>query len=141
MRLDKENVMRKAFRIVVFSLAVAAVVVEAPAAAAQAGPLDGKSFVGAMTEKGKTKGDSDTFIFRDGNFRSTACDAYGFTETAYTAAVSDVSTRFEAEATSPNEGTMKWKGTVKGDSLEGTAVWTKKGQADTAYTFKGTLKK
>ena len=94
-----------------------------------------------MTEKGKTKGDPDTFVFKDGKFRSTACDAYGFTETSYTAAVSDVSTTFEAEATSPKEGTMKWKGTVKGDSLEGTAVWTKNGQADMHYTFKGTLKK
>jgi hypothetical protein len=123
-------------------LAVALVLLWTPEpAAAENGPLDGKTFAGEMTEKGKTKGDADTFVFRDGKFRSTACDAYGFTETAYTSAVSDVSTRFEAEATSPREGTMKWKGTVRGDSLEGTAVWTKKGQADAVYTFKGTLKK
>ena len=92
-----------------------------PDAAGAGGPL-GKSFVGAMTAKGKTKGDKDTFVFKDGRFRSTACDAYGFTETAYTAAVSDVSATFEAEATSPSEGTMRWKGTVKGDTVEGTAV-------------------
>ena len=110
-------------------------------AAAEGGPLDGKTFAGDMTEKGKTKGDKDTFVFKDGKFRSTACDAYGFTETAYTVAVSDVATAFEAVSTSPKEGTMKWKGTIKGDSLEGTAVWTKKGQADAVYTFQGTLKK
>jgi len=113
----------------------------APAAAAEKGELDGKTFVGTMTEKGKTKGDSDTFVFKDGKFRSTACDVYGFTETAYTVAVSDVATTFEAVATSPKEGTMRWKGTVKGDSVDGTAVWTKNGQADAIYTFKGALKK
>ena len=34
---------------------------------------------------------------------------------------------------------MKWKGTVKDDTLEGTAVWSK--QADITDTFQGTLKK
>ena len=131
--------MSKVFPCVVFSVVVA--VVMQAAGAAPAGPLDGKSFVGAMTEKGKTKGDPDTFIFKDGKFRSTACDVYGFTETSYTTAVSDAGTTFEAVSTSPKEGTMKWKGTVKGDSVEGTAVWTKNGQADAIYTFKGTLKK
>jgi len=128
-----------------FGLLLAAALVllwsPAPAAAAEKGPLDGKTFAGEMMEKGKAKGDQDTFVFKDGKFRSTACDAYGFTETAYTAAVSDIATTFEAVATSPKEGTMKWKGTVKRDSVEGTAVWTKKGQADAIYTFKGALKK
>jgi hypothetical protein len=133
--------MRKAMELAGFSLAVALMFVRSLPANAQTGPLDGKTFAGAMTEKGKAKGDKDTFLFRDGKFRSTACDAYGFTEAPYTVAESDVSTTFEAEATSPKEGTMKWKGTVKGDSVEGTAVWIKKGQADILYTFKGTLKK
>jgi hypothetical protein len=128
--------MRKAMTMVGLSLAAALFLVRAAPANAQAGPLDGKTFAGTMTEKGKTRGDSDRFVFKDGKFRSTSCDAYGFTETAYTAAVSDVSTIFEAEAKSPREGTMKWKGTVKGDSVEGTAVWMKKGQADRTYTFK-----
>jgi len=134
--------MREALNRIGRCLAVALLICwSVPDAAAGGGPLDGKSFVGAMTARGKAKGDKDTFVFKDGKFRSTLCDGYGFAETAYTAAVSDVSTRFEAEATSPQEGTMKWKGTVKGDTIEGTAVWTKPGQTDTAYTFKGTLKK
>ena len=36
---------------------------------------------------------------------------------------------------------MKWKGTVKDDTLEGTADWMKTGQAAMHYSFKGTLKK
>jgi hypothetical protein len=120
--------------------AAALLILSAAPGSAEKMPLDGATFVGTMTEAGKTKGDPDQLVFKDGKFRSTACDAYGFTETAYTAAVSDVDTRFEAVATSPKEGTMKWKGTVKGNAIEGTAEWVKKGQADIHYTFKGKLK-
>jgi hypothetical protein len=110
-------------------------------ARAEAGSLDGRTFVGEMTEKGKAKGNQDEIVFKDGKFRSTACDAYGFVETAYSAAAKDGVTTFDATAESPRKGTMKWKGTVKGDAIEGTAVWMKTGQADMSYTFKGTLKK
>ncbi len=113
----------------------------APAVAAEERPLDGKTFGGEMTEKGKTKGDKDTLIFKDGKFRSTACDAYGFTEATYTTISRDGATVFEATAESPREGTMKWTGTVKDGTIEGSAVWMKKGQAATNYTFKGTEKK
>jgi hypothetical protein len=133
--------MRKSLFWIGASLAAVLLLIWSAPVGAQAGALDGKSFTGAMMEKGKTKADKDTFTFKDGKFRSTACDAYGFTETAYTATSKDGATTFEATAQSPKEGTMKWKGTVMGDSVEGTAVWTKAGQADTQYTFKGTLKK
>ncbi len=112
----------------------------AAGALAQAGALDGKSFTGTFTEKGKTRGDKDTLVFKDGKFRSTACDAYGFGEAAYTA-TAGAGTTFEATTASPKEGTMTWKGTVRGDRIEGTAVWMKKGQADMHYTFHGELKK
>ncbi len=124
-----------------FSLALALVLALPAPAWTEAGLLDGKTFVGQMTEKGKAKGEKDEFVFKDGKFRSTGCDPYGFTETPYTVSQSDVSANFEAESHSPKEGTMKWKGTVKGDTIEGTAVWMKKGQADMHYTIKGTLKK
>ena len=38
---------------------------------------------------------------------------------------------------SPKEGTIRWKGTVTGDHVEGTYVWTKAGQADIEYWLKG----
>lgn len=123
------------------SLATTVGVVWAAAALAQAGAMDGKTFAGTMTEKGKTKGDQDTLVFKDGKFRSTACDAYGFGDAAYTAIAGGGGTTFEATATSPKEGAMKWMGTVQGDKIEGTAVWMKKGQADISYAFHGELKK
>ena len=133
--------MRKSLSWIGVSLAAVLLLIWSAPAGAQAGALDGKVFVGTMAEKGKTKADKDTFLFNQGKFRSIACDTYGFTETSYTAAVGGGATTFEAESTSPKEGTMKWKGTVKGDAIEGTAVWMKKGQADMHYIFKGTLKK
>ena len=132
--------MRKGVKAIGRPLAAALLVLSAAAAGAEKMALDGTTFVGTTTEKGKTKGEPDQLVFKDGKFRSTACDAYGFTETSYTPAVSDVDTRFEAVATSPKEGTMTWKGTVKGDRLEATADWVKKGQADMHYTFSGRLK-
>ena len=132
--------MSKALKRIVVSLAAALLILSAALTVAEKIPLDGATFVGTMVEQGKTKGDPDQLVFKDGKFRSTACDAYGFTETPYTTAVSDVDTRFEAVATSPKEGTMTWKGTVKGNTVEGTADWVKKGQADMHYTFKGKLK-
>ena len=123
------------------SLAMALGIAWVAAALAQAGALDGKTFSGTMTEKGKAKGSNDTFTFKEGKFRSTACDPYGFTETTYSATAKDGATSFQATAESPKEGTMKWKGTVRGDRIEGTAVWMKKGQGDMSYTFQGELQK
>ena len=132
--------MSKTLKGIASSLAAALVIASAALAGAEKMPLDGATFEGTMTEAGKSKADKDTFVFKDGKFRSTACDAYGFTETPYTAAVSDVDTRFEAVATSPKEGTMKWKGTVKGNMIEGTADWVKKGPAEMHDAFTGKMK-
>jgi hypothetical protein len=124
----------------VVSLAAVLLILSAAPAGAEKMALDGATFVGTMTEKGKTKADQDQLVFKDGKFRSTMCDAYGFTEALYAVSRSGDSTDFESEAHSPKEGTMKWKGTAKGDTIEGTAVWIKKGQADMYYDFKGKRK-
>ncbi len=34
-------------------------------------------------ERGKTSGDADTLTFRDGKFRSSACDKYGYSDATY----------------------------------------------------------
>ena len=111
------------------------------AGAMMSGVLDGKIFDGEVGDKGKKKGDKDQFVFKDGTFRSTACDAYGFTATPYTTTAQGNAVMFEATAMSPTDGQMAWKGTVQGDAVEGTSVWTKSGQAPKDYWFKGTLKR
>jgi hypothetical protein len=133
--------MRKGMSGIGVFLAAALVLAGTPPDPPAAGTLDGKTFAGETVEKGKSKGGKDEFVFKGGKFRSTACDAYGFLEASYAAAANASSTTFSAETHSPKEGTMVWKGTVSGDTIDGTAVWTKKGQADITYTFHGTLKK
>ena len=103
--------------------------------------LDGQTFVGEVGEKGKTEGNRDNLIFKDGKFRSTACDPYGFGESTYTATVTGDATTFEAQTISPTDGTMQWKGTVKGNTVEGTATWLKPGKAPVEHWVKAELKK
>lgn len=108
---------------------------------ASASPLDGKSFVGETGEKGKTKGDKDTFTFKDGRFRSTACDKYGFGDAPYTVKEEGGKMVVTAETTSKKEGVMQWTLTVDGDALTGSAIWTKGKKAPRDYWVKGTLRK
>jgi hypothetical protein len=110
-------------------------------AAAQEGALDGKTFAGEMGEKGKEKGDEDELVFKDGKFLSVACQEYGFGDAPYTATVSGNTTTFTAETVSAKEGKMKWSGTLEGDELTGTVVWSKEGQAPAEYWFKTEMKK
>ena len=87
------------------------------------GPLDGKTFVVETGEKGKSGGDKDTLIFKDGNFHSTACDQYGFGDGAYTSNVNGDTIQFEAVTTSSTKGNITWKGTVSGDKIEVEYAW------------------
>lgn len=108
---------------------------------AQAGSLDGKTFVGKVGENGKKKGDKDELIFKDGRFRSTACDEYGFGDAPYTTAVNGDATTFEATTVSAKEGKMEWRGTVKGNALDGTFTWYPIGKDPVEYWVKAQLKK
>jgi len=90
-----------------------------PALASRA-VLDGTNFDGVVLECGKTSGDADTRIFKDGRFRSTACDQYGHGDGPYTATRSGETVLFEAETESPKYGKLLWKGVVRGPRLDGT---------------------
>lgn len=123
------------------ALAVAAVALAlsplGTARASAGGVLDGKSFKVEAGEKGKAKAEDDEVRFAGGLFHSRGCDPYGFEPGPYKATTKDGVTSFEAVTVSPKEGKIAWKGTVKGDRIEGTYVWTKAGQADIEYWLKG----
>jgi hypothetical protein len=104
---------------------------------ALASPLEGKAFVGETAKKGETKGDPDTFSFKEGKFHSTGCDPYGFKPSPYKVEKAGDAWSFTSECISPKEGSMSWRGTVKGSAISGTVVWTKPGQAPIEYTFTG----
>src|ERR1700690_2025607 len=87
-------------------LAAAVVLGLAQSRLASASSLDGKSFAGETGEKGKTKGDKDTFTFKNGRFYSSACDKYGFGDAPYAVKEEGGKTVVTAETTSKKEGTM-----------------------------------
>ena len=98
-------------------------------AGAQAQSLDGRTFTGVFHERGKTSGDADTITFKDGRFRSSACDQYGYSDAAYKAVAMDDGTRFEAETRSPKYGKLLWSGQVRGGKLDATVMMERAGKS------------
>ena len=106
-----------------FCMAVATAPAQSRAAA-----LDGRNFEGVVLECGKTSGDADTLIFKDGRFRSTACDRYEYADGPYTASVSGDSVSFQAETESPKYGKFLWQCVVHGRKLDGTMTMIRDGK-------------
>jgi hypothetical protein len=97
--------------------AVATAVVPASLAHAS-GSLDGRSFTGVFLERGKTSGDADTITFKDGRFRSSACDRYGYSDAPYKVTNVGDTMRFETETQSAKYGKLQWSGAVRGGKLD-----------------------
>jgi hypothetical protein len=91
--------------------------------------LDGRTFQGVFLERGKTSGDADTLIFKDGRFRSTACDRYGYSDAPYKVVPAGDSTRFEAETQSAKYGKLVWSGVIRGSKLDATVMMERSGKA------------
>ena len=133
--------MNHALKQTLLSLAVFGIMLS-PAMAADMKALDGKTYTIETTQVGAAKTETDDLVFAAGTFRSTGCDEYGFAPAAYdTTGGEDGAMAFSVTTKSDKEGTMTWNGNVKGDEIEGTAVWQKAGQDDIAYSYKGSLKK
>ncbi len=98
-------------------------------AGAQAQSLDGRSFQGVFIERGKTSGDADTLTFKDGRFRSSACDRYGYSDAPYKTVAGADGTRFEAETLSPKYGKLLWSGQVRGGKLDATVMMQREGKS------------
>ena len=101
----------------------------AGAGQASRGALDGRNFDGIVLKRGETSGDADTLSFKDGRFRSSACDQYGYGDGPYKATRSGDAVLFEAETESAQYGKLLWKGTVRGPRLDGTMTMVRDGQA------------
>ena len=107
---------------------------------AAANTLDSKSYEVTVDFPGE-KPVSDTLSFTGGKFESTACTTRGFPKsTEYTTAQTADGPQFEVTTRHPNGTSVEWKGAVKGDAVEGTAVRTMNGKTDKG-TFKGAIKK
>jgi hypothetical protein len=122
------------------------------AAFAQAKPkdaLDGKAFTVEITEEkdGKpvSKTYSDEFFFKSGKFKAKIAVDNGFSSNTYDVTVDSTSSPAVIEFTieSKNAETQErfsCEGTVKGNFIEGTAYYIKKGKTKNTYKFAGDLK-
>jgi len=112
---------------------------------ASTGLLDGKTFFGPTGEKGKEAKGEDELRFYNGMLFSVGCADWGFAESDYTARVEGNGIHFESVTLSPKHGKIVWKGTVQGDKIDATYVWTKERwywkDAHQEKWFKGTVKK
>ena len=121
--------------VIMFSTAVAA---------AQEGLLDGKIFIGRYREKHKRVVTEDELKFMNGEFHSVGYGQKGFNGGVYKASLEADGIYFEAETVSPKNGKIKWRGIVRGDSIEVNYQWSKRGWlSDTKkdYLFNGTIRK
>ena len=109
--------------------AVALAVATVFPAFAESSSLDGRTFEGVFIQRGKTAGDADTLVFKDGRFRSSACDRYGYSDAAYKLAAAGDATRFEAETSSPKYGRLVWTGVIRGGKLDATATMVRDGKS------------
>ncbi len=97
---------------------------------AETDALDGRSFEGVFIQRGKTSGDADTLVFKDGRFRSSACDRYGYSDAMYKTAAAGDAMRFEAETQSAKYGRLLWTGVVRGGKLDATATMVRDGKTN-----------
>ena len=97
---------------------------------AESNALDGRKFDGVFIQRGKTSGDADTIMFKDGRFRSSACDQYGYSDAPYKTAAMGDTTRFEAETRSAKYGKLLWTGVVSDGKLDATAMMVRDGKSD-----------
>jgi hypothetical protein len=111
------------------SAAAAFAVAALLSAGAQAQGLDGRRFDGVFLERGKTSGDADTLTFKEGRFRSSACDRYGYSDAPYKVTPVADGIRFEAETQSPKYGKLLWSGHVRGGKLDATVMMEREGKA------------
>jgi hypothetical protein len=110
-------------------------------------PLDGRLFRAGIVredadDEGKKRPLEDRLLFKDGKFSSAVCKRYNFTAAPYWVRTEGDRVHFLAELASPTDGTMVWKGSIRGDTLEGTMRWTKKRwywTIDTEHKIRGKL--
>jgi hypothetical protein len=112
---------------------------------AYGGELDGKTFMGQSGDQGKESSGDEELRFQNGKLYSVGCAEWGFGESDYTARVEGESIHFVSEMLSPKHGKIVWNGTVQGDKIDATYVWTKERwywkDAHQEKWLKGSLKK
>ncbi len=108
--------------------------------------LDGMTFTAALGPDGKLKDVEDRFVFANGTFVSKECELRcEYPARPYFVRMSGDGTEFLSETKCPyKDATIVWRGTVKGDAIEGVATWTIKRwywSIEKKYSFSGKLER
>jgi len=110
---------------------------------ASEGLLDGKVFTGPTGKMGNDATETDELRFKNGKLYSVGCADWDFSWGDYSTKVEGNNISFEAVTTSPKNGKIVWSGTVNGDTIDATYIWTKKswyGERKQEKWFKGNAK-
>ena len=129
--------MKSLSKVFLFSILITLFTLTTPSTLLAADALEGKTFVTVLD------GENDVLTFQDGMFNSSSCEEWGYSPSKYTTTMSGDTLSFEATTTSEKHGGMVWTGTVQGDTIKGSYLWTKEGWFGTktkTKSFEGTLK-
>ena len=124
-------------KVLLYSVLITLFTLTTPFAVLAADALEGKTFATLLD------GEDDVLTFQDGMFNSSSCEEWGYGPGKYTTTGSGDSLSFEATTTSEKHGGMVWTGTIQGDKIKGSYLWTKEGWFGTktkTKNFEGTLK-
>lgn len=98
------------------------------------GALDGKTFVGALTESGVKKGREETLQFKNEKLTSTHCSSRGFPAITYDCKRrADGSLHFSADQATAKHGIVHWDAVVYGNRLDGVMTWAE--SQDKVHTY------
>ncbi|NIS75090.1 MAG: hypothetical protein GTO08_07385, partial [Deltaproteobacteria bacterium] len=103
---------------------VCVAILSAEAKSGEKGYLDGKVFLVEKGEKGKSADGKDTYIFRDGKFRSSYFERkYGFETGSYRSTKKGDTITFVVDMRSKSHGTIHLEGTVEVDEIDVRYTW------------------
>ncbi len=111
----------------VFSLALAKPAVAADAEAVRSA-LDGKTYQSRLGIRGQPADIDDLLVFEDGEFVSEECERRcGYAKVEYWVRAQDDAIQMRADVPCTESGAvMYWRGTVRGDEIEGSILWVNK---------------
>jgi len=72
---------------------------------------------------------ADRIGYAEGRFSSEQCSKEGFPPAPYQSTVEGGQLRWTATEEDGRGNTIQWEGTVEGDRMKGTLVWTRAGKA------------
>jgi hypothetical protein len=115
---------------------------KAPPQKAPAAPLEGTRWSVMMTPDAaaKEKGEAsfeEVLIFEGGKVTMTTCQTYGFAPSPYTATTSGDIVSFMTRQSGSEAGKSTWTGDFKGNTVNGTMVWTKPDETIVSYAYAG----